>query len=259
MAKPQLEDGYTSIANEILVHLVRMHLSANQWQVLICIIRKTYGFHKKVDYIANIQIGDATGLGKTVVSRALHDLVDIGIITKAGKHLGFQKDWERWKGLIYQPSFDEKIAIQPTTEDSNPANFTHEDSNPANNGKLAISSKKLAKRSQKVSSPDVAQKIKETIQKKPIYIPYPEFKNVKLTKEEHDKLIGRFGEEDTRDRVENLSFYIASKGDKYKNHYATILAWEKRDRKEVGRGTYRRKFEEVEGRKSFSEPPPFRE
>ena len=50
-----------------------------------------------------------------------------------------------------------------------------------------------------------------------------------MTREEHQKLIERFGEAGTRDKIENLSLYIASKGDKYKNHYATILAWEKRD------------------------------
>lgn len=72
------------------------------------------------------------------------------------------------------------------------------------------------------------------------YIPYTEFPNVnKITKEEHQKLIELFGDAGTRDRVENLSLYIASKGDKYKNHYATILAWEKRDRKGGRNGTYR--------------------
>lgn len=73
-------------------------------------------------------------------------------------------------------------------------------------------------------------KLKKTKVKKSIYIPYQEFANVnKMTKEEHQKLIEKFGEAGTRDRIENLSLYIASKGDKYKNHYATILAWEKRD------------------------------
>ena len=108
MAKPKLENGFTPIANEILEKLARMHLSANQWQVLLCIIRKTYGFHKKVDYIANKQIGDATGLGKTVVSRVLHNLEDIKLITRKGKYIGFQKDWEMWEGLSVQLTFEPK-------------------------------------------------------------------------------------------------------------------------------------------------------
>ncbi|GAH34199.1 unnamed protein product, partial [marine sediment metagenome] len=76
-------------------------------------------------------------------------------------------------------------------------------------------------------------KVKESKVNKTIYIPYPEFPNVnKITQEEHQKLIDMFGEAGARDRVENLSLYIASRGDKYKNHYASILAWEKRDKRE---------------------------
>ncbi len=99
MARPQLEDGHTRIANEILEHLIKMHLSSNQWQVLLCIIRKTYGFHKKVDYIANFQIVEATGLCKAVVSRTLHCLSDMKLIDRKGKFIGFQKDWESWQML----------------------------------------------------------------------------------------------------------------------------------------------------------------
>ena len=97
MASPQLEDGHTQIANELLESLMRVHLSPNQWQILICIIRKTYGFRKKVDYIANSQIQTATGLGKSVVSRALAELKTRGIIVRNGKVSGIQKDWEKWK------------------------------------------------------------------------------------------------------------------------------------------------------------------
>ncbi len=83
-------------------------------------------------------------------------------------------------------------------------------------------------------------KLKETKLNKTKYIPYPEFPNVdKMTKEEHQKLIALFGEAGTKDRIENLSLYIASKGDKYKNHYATILAWDKRDKKGGQSGTHR--------------------
>ena len=148
MANPQLEDGYTMIANEILERLARMHLSPNQWQVLLCIIRRTYGFHKKVDYIANRQIVESTGLCKAVVSRVLHDLNDLSLIIRNGKLIGFQKDWEKWGKLAEQSTLSTKLAIQSTIE------------------KLAIPSAELAESSTKVSSPRVTQNIKETIQKK---------------------------------------------------------------------------------------------
>ena len=97
MANPQVENGHTQLANELLDHLAKVYLSPNQWQVLLFILRKTYGFHKKVDQIANSQIVEATGLCKAVISRALRVLNDKHIIIRAGKTIGFQKDWEQWQ------------------------------------------------------------------------------------------------------------------------------------------------------------------
>ena len=157
MAKPQLEDGHTRIANEILEHLSMMHLSANQWQVLIHIIRKTYGYHKKVDHIANSQICEGTRLCKAVVSRVLHDLEDLQLITRKGKEMGIQKNWENWKGLAVQSTSDTKLAEQSTNE-------SLQFSQP----KLAISSSRLAIQQTKVSSAEPensALKIKDTITK----------------------------------------------------------------------------------------------
>jgi hypothetical protein len=57
---------------------------------------------------------------------------------------------------------------------------------------------------------------------------YGEFQNVKLTLAEHSKLIEKFGEPKLGDMIETLSSAIASKGYRYKSHYATILNWSKR-------------------------------
>lgn len=53
--------------------------------------------------------------------------------------------------------------------------------------------------------------------------------NVLLTDEERLKLIEQFGEQGFMDRIENLGYYISSKGDKYKSHYGTILNWERKN------------------------------
>ena len=55
---------------------------------------------------------------------------------------------------------------------------------------------------------------------------------VYLTTEEHTKLVEKFGETDTKDRIERLDNYIGSTGKKYKSHYHTILNWAGRDEKE---------------------------
>lgn len=52
---------------------------------------------------------------------------------------------------------------------------------------------------------------------------------VKLTKDEHKKLVEQFGEVGASQRIHNLNEYIGSKGDKYKNHYFTILSWARKE------------------------------
>ena len=56
---------------------------------------------------------------------------------------------------------------------------------------------------------------------------YGEFNNVLFTNDEYQKLSDKFP--DLEKRINNLSFYIESKGAKYKSHYATILSWARRD------------------------------
>ncbi|MDX9804176.1 MAG: DUF4373 domain-containing protein [Dehalococcoidales bacterium] len=59
---------------------------------------------------------------------------------------------------------------------------------------------------------------------------YGEFQNVKLTDDEIKKLESKFGKENASKKIENLSQYIASKGKRYKSHYATILNWSRSDK-----------------------------
>lgn len=61
-------------------------------------------------------------------------------------------------------------------------------------------------------------------------ISFGEFKNVLLSEEELEKLKQRFSDYELR--IEELSNYIASKGDRYKSHYATILNWARNEKKE---------------------------
>jgi len=63
---------------------------------------------------------------------------------------------------------------------------------------------------------------------------YGEFNNVLLTDTEHEKLRNLLGEDGTKNYIEKLSAYIKSKGKHYKDHYATILNWIRRN-KESGK------------------------
>ena len=61
---------------------------------------------------------------------------------------------------------------------------------------------------------------------------YGEFKNVKLSDKEHQKLVERYSEKQVAVMIETLSGYKKSKGKRYKDDYATILNWFRRDEKD---------------------------
>lgn len=57
---------------------------------------------------------------------------------------------------------------------------------------------------------------------------YAEF--VTLTEKEYQNLVEQFGENGTKDRIDNLNLYKGSKGVKYQSDYLTILAWERKNK-----------------------------
>ncbi len=64
---------------------------------------------------------------------------------------------------------------------------------------------------------------------------------VRLTTEEHAKLVERFGEKGAGERIEAIDHYIGSKGAKYRSHYHTILTWA---RKDDGKAKHDRSYED---------------
>lgn len=97
MANPQIENGHTKIANDIVEALSRINLSPYESRVLWCIIRKTYGWNKKMDRLPITTISDETGMHHGHVSRALSTLVARSICTRAGtKYVGVNKNYDQW-------------------------------------------------------------------------------------------------------------------------------------------------------------------
>ncbi len=61
---------------------------------------------------------------------------------------------------------------------------------------------------------------------------YGTFENVYLTEKEYKNLKEKYPRT-YKKQIDDLSYYIESRGDKYKSHYATILAWERKGEREV--------------------------
>ena len=102
MNSPQLENGYTKIANEIIDQFCKYRISGEEWLVLWVIIRKTYGFNKKMDTISLTQFSQITGMKRQSVFRALKSLSAKKLILvskKAYKDIvsyGIIKDYGNW-------------------------------------------------------------------------------------------------------------------------------------------------------------------
>lgn len=103
MACPQKENGYTSIATEIVDALVKIKLSGYEYRILFVIFRKTYGWQKKEDWISLSQFVQATNISRPHVCRALRMLIGQNIITKGGTRdqprYAFQKNYDKWSSL----------------------------------------------------------------------------------------------------------------------------------------------------------------
>jgi phage replication O-like protein O len=106
-ASPQLENGYTRLANELLDALISAGLTSRQWAVVMAIIRKTYGFNKKADEIGLSQLNLMTGIDKAHLSRTVRELETARVIHReAGTHghsLSINKQHKQWGLLKEQP------------------------------------------------------------------------------------------------------------------------------------------------------------
>lgn len=96
MASPQLENGYTRIANEVLEHLISFGLSGGELAMCLLVIRKTYGYGKKWDIISLSQLQRGLYKSHWYVSKLKKLLVSnrLLVITKNG--ISFNKNWEEW-------------------------------------------------------------------------------------------------------------------------------------------------------------------
>jgi phage replication O-like protein O len=100
MANPQLEDGYTRVANDLIEGgFARTNFSAYESRVLWVLLRKTYGWQKKEDKISVSQFVKETGIKRRHVQRTLNTLEERNIIIKKEGYTfsySLQKDYEQW-------------------------------------------------------------------------------------------------------------------------------------------------------------------
>lgn len=106
MASPQLENGYTKIADEIFEKIALFpDLSASMYRILLVVWRQTYGWNKKEDAISISQFMKRTHLSRRAVIYALQELEAKRILIikreRSGRLMetniiGFNKNHDQW-------------------------------------------------------------------------------------------------------------------------------------------------------------------
>jgi len=121
MTTPQIENGFTMIANELLEAILGGKFSHREQSVIFAIIRKTYGYAKREDDMSAAQIGAMCGVARQHVTSTLNGLASRNVISKRpgrfGMIVGIQKDYRKWVGMEHLKAmtagFDSADAASP--------------------------------------------------------------------------------------------------------------------------------------------------
>lgn len=97
MASPQKENGYTSIANELMEAFARTpSIGSEAFQVLMLLLRRSYGFQKKDAQMSISFIAQGTGLKRRCVCRAVERLVSKRLIVRSESTIKLNKNYDEW-------------------------------------------------------------------------------------------------------------------------------------------------------------------
>lgn len=125
---PQLENGFIQIAtgseeNDIFSALIKAGLNSTEYQIVLLVIRKTYGFKKKEDLISISQFEKYINKTRVSIINSISSLVKKNILVKEttlGKmsSYSFNKKFETWNRLVKKSVLVKKV-VQTSKE-----NFT---------------------------------------------------------------------------------------------------------------------------------------
>lgn len=206
MANPQKENGSTDIANELLEAIYSMNFNGTEFAIILCVLRYTYGFHRKEHNLSINFISKATKKHKINVATTINNLIEKKVLIETKKptfcnprEIGINKDYSNWKDI----ELVKRLTV------SNKTNTTV--SELTNRGVSELTNQETKNEETK----------KET---KNIYIAFGEFKRVKLTEKEYQKLCDDFTKEIVDNKIREVDEYVEinNNKNKYKNFYLVV-------------------------------------
>jgi len=103
LASPQIENGFTKIANELFDEILKRDFSKRELKIIFVIIRKTYGWNVKEDEISIRYFEGATGIRFRHVVDTLNELHSKKIIHfsrhpghSQKRKISLNKDYDKW-------------------------------------------------------------------------------------------------------------------------------------------------------------------
>jgi phage replication O-like protein O len=123
MASPQIENGHTRTANELIEALMITKLNGTQFRIVLTVIRYTYGFQRKDKDLSLSYISNATQLNKMQIQRELKTLIELRVINvieeanfNSTRIIAINKNYEEW--TVYIKQQNEQLANPLTVSES---------------------------------------------------------------------------------------------------------------------------------------------
>lgn len=111
---PQVEDGYTRIANELLEQVMAAPFTLRELRVVMAVIRLTYGWNRKQARVTGGLLEKLTGIHATTCAKVLSSLIEKDVIVRKGgsrSPVSLNKHTDEWK--IEQPK---RVIPEPLTK-----------------------------------------------------------------------------------------------------------------------------------------------
>ncbi len=227
MADPQIKNGYTRIANELLEAICRLNISGNEMRILLYVIRRTFGFQRDCAEISLSELSKALDMKKNNVSRSIKKLCEESILIQTPcrgnqpQTLSVMTDYEKWS---VESCADSQLSNQePVISNDNPVVI--ENDNPV---VIKNDNSTVIKNDNHTYIKKEKENLKENI-KENRKEPYGKEGKVLLTITEYLTLVRDYGDDTVERYIERMDSYMTAKNIQYSDCYSQLMLWLKKD------------------------------
>ncbi len=220
MANPQIENGYTRIANELLEAMCSVRISGNELRIFLYIIRMTYGYSRKSAEISLSDIARAVKMSSENVSKMLKKLIKAGLVDYKPNRgirpriLEVQKDYEKW----HTDNGKNEQQSETTIAENEQSKYSENEGQSVveKNDDTVVSVNEHTYYKEKKENNTEKGKERE---------PHGRYGNILLTSEEFGSLADEYGRENVERYISKADSYVQATGSRYVQYEPLIRKW----------------------------------